>query len=211
MSKQLSKQELVQHLKEQIKFMQSSCKLYDMGSEFEAKRMALTLRILLYDSGNGSSLLGLLHLKKKIQFISTAQVYQSNNLLAQQCLVQMNIGAQGGKFLPLFDNSKARLLSCKDWLQEIVMSDSKKNVYRRIQLIKLLANKDGGAHADEKICDELAPLKDPYVSAWRVVDSVSIEHPMSNDVVYCSMRQMAYEVLQSLYKEKYTFLDELYF
>ena len=116
MSKKLSKQELVQHLKEQIKFLQSSCKLYDMGSEFEAKRMALTLRVLLYDSGNGSSLLGLLHLKKNIQFISTAQPYQSNNLLTQQCLVQMNIGTQGGKFFPLFDNGRAKLLSCKAWL-----------------------------------------------------------------------------------------------
>ncbi len=211
MSKKLSKQELVQHLKEQIKFLQSSCELYDMGSEFEAKRMALTLRVLLYDSGNGSSLLGLLHLKKKIQFISTAQPYQSNNLLTQQCLVQMSIGNQGGKFLPLFQNSRAKLLSCKDWLQEIVMDDSKKNIYRRIQLIKLLANKDGGAHVDEKICDELAPLKDPYVSAWRTVDSAGIEHPMNNDVVYCSMRQMAYEVLQSLYKENPTFFDEVYF
>ena len=211
MPKKLSKQELVQHLKEQIKFLQSSCKLYDTGSEFEAKRMALTLRVLLYDSGNGSSLLGLLHLKKKMQFISTAQPYQSNNFLTQQCLAQMNIGNQGGKFLPLFNNSRAKLLSCKDWLQEIVMDDSKKNVYRRIQLIKLLANKDGGAHVDEKICDELAPLKDPYVSAWGVIDSAGMEHPMSNDVVYCSMRQMAYEVLQSLYKEKHTFLEELYF
>ena len=127
MSKKLNDEDLRKHLKEQIYFLQSSAKLYDLGNEVEAKRMATVLRVLLFESPNpnskSKSLLGQLHLRRSMQFFDTAQPYQSNNLLTQQCL----------------------------------------------------------------------------------------ENPPKNDVVYASMRQMTFEMLQSLYRVRPALFDECYF
>lgn len=83
----ITQEELAKHLAEQIGFLQSSAKLYDLGNETEAKRMAVTLRVLLHDTKTSSSLLGQMHLKKKMQFVSTARKYDPTNLLSQQCLL----------------------------------------------------------------------------------------------------------------------------
>ena len=91
MAVKLTQEELAKHLAEQIGFLQSSAKLYDLGNEAEAKRMAVGLRVLLHDTRTSSSLLGQIHLKKRMQFISTAQKYDPTNLLSQQCLLMLRL------------------------------------------------------------------------------------------------------------------------
>ena len=218
MSKKLNDEDLRKHLKEQIYFLQSSAKLYDLGNEVEAKRMATVLRVLLFESPNpnskSKSLLGQLHLRRSMQFFDTAQPYQSNNLLTQQCLVTMELSHDNLVFHPLFKESphlRANLVSVVDWGNQIVMTDSKGNVYRRKNLIDLLSNKDGGAHVDAEIPDALSPLKSENVSSWIVTDSSGHENPPKNDVVYASMRQMTFEMLQSLYRVRPALFDECYF
>lgn len=210
MPKELTECELEQHLKEQIGFLQSSAKLYDLGQITEAKRIALTLRILLYDGGK-PSLFSLLNLKKKQNLVSTAKPYSETNLLTQQCLVGMTFSSEGASFFPLFGSIGAKLISCNQWLQEIIIDDPQKNKYNRLDLILLLANQDGGAHVDKIIKDERMGLKDSNVSGWHIIGSNDEEFSFGNDVVYCSMRQMAFEILQSLYRIRPNLFCELYF
>lgn len=47
MAVKITQEELAKHLTEQIGFLKSSAKLYDLGNETEAKRMAVTLRLVL--------------------------------------------------------------------------------------------------------------------------------------------------------------------
>lgn len=63
-----SKNELKIHLSEQIGFLKTSSHLYDLGFENEAKRLAVTLRVLLSDTKNSTSLLTALDLKNKLFF-----------------------------------------------------------------------------------------------------------------------------------------------
>ncbi len=44
----------IDQLKEQWCFLKNSCDLYDKGFKCEAKRIALTLRILFHDNGTSS-------------------------------------------------------------------------------------------------------------------------------------------------------------
>lgn len=212
MGKKLDGKSYRDHLREQIYFLQSSAKLYDLGAEIEAKRMAVSLRVLLYDTKNSSSLLGQMQLKKKMQFISTAQKYDPSNLLSQQCLLSMTLTSDGGTYNPLFENdNRYRLLSCREWGNEVVFCDIHRKLYRRKDLIQLLANMDGGAHVDEEIEDDYAGLKEDSLTGWVFHTADGSKRGMNNDPVYASMRQMAFEVLQSLYLAKPLLFSEKYF
>lgn len=212
MGKKLDGQAYRDHLRDQIYFLQSSAKLYDLGTEIEAKRMAVSLRVLLYDTKNSSSLLGQMQLKKKMKFISTAQKYDSSNLLSQQCLLSMTLTSDGGTYNPLFENdNQYRLLSCREWGNEVVFCDIHRKLYRRKDLIQLLANMDGGAHVDAEIEDDYAGLKEDSLTGWVFHAADGSRRGMNNDPVYASMRQMTFEVLQSLYLTKPLLFAERYF
>lgn len=212
MAVKLTQEELAKHLAEQIGFLQSSAKLYDLGNEAEAKRMAVGLRVLLHDTRTSSSLLGQIHLKKRMQFISTAQKYDPTNLLSQQCLLMLRLNGNTAQYVPLFENNdRYRLLSFPDWSSEIVFSDQKKNLYRRKQVLKLLANQDGGAHVDPELDDDLAAMKKNDLTGWVITRADGSTAPFDNDAVYATMRQMTFEVLQSLYRVKPKLFPEMYF
>lgn len=212
MGKRLDEKAYRSHLQDQIHFLQSSAKLYDLGTEIEAKRMAVSLRVLLYDTKDSASLLGQMRLKKKMQFVSTAQKYDPSNLLSQQCLLSMTIGPNGGAYNPLFENNnRFRLIPCREWGYEIVFCDIHRKLYRRKDLIQLLANMDGGAHVDAEIPDNYARLKESSLTGWVFRAADGTERGMGNDPVYASMRQMTFEVLQSLYMVKRPLFAEKYF
>lgn len=211
MGKKLQEDDFREHLREQIYFLQSSAKGYDLGKEIEAKRMAVSLRVLLYDTKDSKSLLGQMQLKKSMKFVSTAQPYQANNLLPQQCLLSMSLNANSGVYNPLFDNCRAKLLSCRDWGDEVVFSDVHQKLYRRKNLIQLLANMDGGAHVQGELSDNYAALKGNDLTGWVLQKPDGSTSGMDNDPVYASMRQMTFEVLQSLYKVKPQLFSERYF
>ena len=208
----ITQEELAKHLAEQIGFLQSSAKLYDLGNETEAKRMAVTLRVLLHDTKTSSSLLGQMHLKKKMQFVSTARKYDPTNLLSQQCLLMLHVNSNVARYVPVFENDNHyRLLSFPGWSSEIVFSDQKKNLYRRKQVLKLLANQDGGAHVGPELDDDLAVMKTTDLTNWFAVKLDGTTSAPDNDAVYATMRQMAFEVLQSLYRVKPKLFPEVYF
>lgn len=212
MEKKLNEKDYREHLREQIYFLQSSAKLYDLGTEIEAKRMAVSLRVLLYDTNNSSSLLGQMHLKKKMQFVSTAQKYDPSNLLSQQCLLSMTIGPTGGHYNPLFENDNHyKLVSCREWGYEVVFCDVHRKLYCRKDLIQLLANMDGGAHVKAEISDEYSVLKENNLTGWIYQRADGTRRGMENDPVYASMRQMTFEILQSLYRIKQPLFSEKYF
>lgn len=214
MSKKLAEKDYRTHLAEQIQFLQSSAKLYDLGTEIEAKRMAVTLRVLVYGDNEKSQsqpLLGLMRLKKKMSFLSTAKPYSGNNLLTEQMLLHMRIDCSGLTYLPAFENSGCNhMLRYPDWANEVVLTDKKQNTYRRKDVIKLLANKAGGAHVDADIPDSLAPMTEIDFGGW---ESKSADGTTSfgNNPVYATMRQMTFEMLQSLYIVRPQLFTEKYF
>ena len=83
-------------LKDQLRFLRNSSSSYDNGFEGEAKRLAVTIRILVHDTKNSTSLLHQLVIKHKLKMLNTASPIIPNNLLGHQGLVIMKAQAPPG-------------------------------------------------------------------------------------------------------------------
>ncbi len=88
-----------------------------------------------------------------------------------------------------------RMLPLKEWMNEKVFLDKVGgNSLTRWGVISMLANKDGGAHFDPKVPVKYDTFRHPNLFK---VSFGSIEVPFSRNPVYVSVRQIAWEVLDS--------------
>src|SRR5262245_19969935 len=62
--------QLRQHLKDHLAFLEESGRLYDQGKEYESKRLATSIRVLVHDTAQSHSLLQLLTVKTQITYWS---------------------------------------------------------------------------------------------------------------------------------------------
>ncbi|SHJ92052.1 hypothetical protein SAMN04487911_1589 [Arenibacter nanhaiticus] len=76
---ELKYEDLEDHLKEQIEFLNTSCDLFDDGKFAEAKRIATIIRVLFHDTRHSKSLLGQLG-RKSDSFYSTNLPLASESL-----------------------------------------------------------------------------------------------------------------------------------
>lgn len=83
-------------LKEELRFLKNSGSAYDEGFEGEAKRLAVTIRVLVHDTKSSKSLLHQLVIKHKLKMLNTASPMIPNNLLGHQGLVMMKMQAPPG-------------------------------------------------------------------------------------------------------------------
>jgi hypothetical protein len=194
-----SRPELEQHLDDHLSFLRNSADAYDLGQDGEAKRLAVSIRVLLHDTANSASLLGQLD-RLNGNFLSTAIPHDESNLLTHGGLIMMG----GGKYLAMLDDVPIkRWMPFQDWWNEIVFVDDRKERLSRKQLVLAVANQDGGAHVDPKLNETYARLSRHNSLGWVVTDgktSKPIPKPER-----AAIRQIAHEVLVSCvpdYKKK---------
>ncbi|WP_373033923.1 hypothetical protein [Sulfurovum sp.] len=201
-----TKEELISHLKENLGFLKASATSFDNGNLGEAKRLAVSIRVLLHDTKQSKSLFRLLKLKQDFDFLDTAHDYDPANLISHHGLVGLRISSEGSSYIAFLgdgpNTAAFKNISFSQWWNKIVISDSKKNQFTRKELILALANKDGGAHVDPNLDEAYAHLT-RYNSVGWISSSNGKETPM-NHVELFSVRQIAYEFIESL--EKY--IDE---
>lgn len=201
---ELTRDELLEHLKEQYNFLVDSSNAYDLGKIGEAKRLAVVIRVLVHDTDHSTSLLK--HLgKKDIKFYDTSTDYNPNNILSYQGLVIMKIttGRPAEYVAPLNRLSPSRIrekVSFDVWWNTIVFKDSKKNIFKRCDIVKTLANKEGGAHIDYKLNNNYTALTKFNSLGWKsefteggLITEVDLGNP-----VLPSMRQISYEMIKTL-------------
>ena len=200
-----TKDELLGHLKDQIEFMKASANSYDNGSEGEAKRLAVVIRVLVHDTMNSTSLLTLLS-KKDILFYDSAAVYDPRNLLPSNCLTMMKLSPSGAEYVAPLDNlSPSRNKDKKVgfdrwWKRTIIYKDNTNNIFTRKDLVLTVANKEGGTHIDPKLDEAYANLSRFNSLGWKVFMS-GVEKDFNNTPVLPSIRQIAHEVLKTLKDE----------
>jgi len=196
-----STEELKKHLAESLGFLKASCAAFDSGNHSEAKRLATTLRVLLHDTSKSKSLLGLLDLKGQLKFTNTVSPDVPGNLLSYHGLVGLRMGSQGSSYwAPLGDGPP---ISCQqspssftDWWEQIIINDRVGGVFSRKDLVLTLANRDGGAHVDPKLEPSYAGLTRANSIGWRISDGQTDQ--ALTEIELHSMRQIAYELLQTL-------------
>lgn len=192
--------DLINSLKEQHGFLKKSCELYDDGSENEAKRIALCLRILLHDTKKSQSILEQLSIKQTTKFLDTAHTYNENNLMSSSCLTGMRFISNGencsASVYPLLEKYKNFHVqpAYKDfstWWDAVIMDDRTQKFSRK-DIILSVADTDGGAHVDPVIPKEYHNLTRNNSMEWMLCVN-GIEKPVK-DFCFASIRQIGFEV-----------------
>jgi len=197
-------QELDAHLKEQTEFLKSSADAYDRGFQGEAKRLAVTLRILLHHHGSNNALLHQLGRLDTSRFYDSAPANLPGNLGTYSGLVVTAHTKTGAEYIPMLDDNQigpGEWIPFSSWWETTIFVDNKKRKVSRRDLILSLADQDGGAHVDPALNERYFALSRENSMGW-VVTQGTVQHPMGPPHL-ASVRQIAHEVLKSL-DQKYT-------
>lgn len=197
-----SKEDLNGHFKEQLEFLKLSAEAFDNGFEGEAKRLAVTLRVLLHDKNSSVSLLSQLGLKS-VKFFDTSMRPKGKILGPYEGIVLKMFGSRSAKYvaplddyppLPqeLLEKGVGIYIDFLDWWTMPIIIDGQCNQFNRKELILDLANKDGGAHVDSHITEKYESLSRKNSMGW-VSDKGIIGGPEK-----AAIRQITHEVLRSL-------------
>ena len=189
-----SADELRKHLDDHLGFLRTSAELYDKGSLAEAKRLAVSIRVLVHDTKNSKSLLGQIGLKTSA-FIDTALERPRDIVTSYAGLVGTSLGSGRSKYVPHLDSGESKSVSFEKWWKAPVIIDFKQREITRQRLILAVANKDGGAHIDPELDDIYADLLRTN-SMGRMYALNGSWHPIFG-VEHASVRQVAHEMLRA--------------
>ncbi len=213
METKLSHEDFLEHLNESISFLKASSESFDSGNAGEAKRLAVTSRVLLHDKGKSHSLLGLLDYKDNMEFYNTSSPHDPEDLAQFHGLVMIKMLSTGGSYVaPLSESTElpSRLnnyVSFEDWWNSVIIDDRKGNQYSRKDIVSMLSNKEGGAHVDPEIDSDYKDLINRMGWVQVIPDSEKEIESRFPDVELHSMRQVAYELVESIERHLNKFSD----
>ncbi|MGH8527833.1 MAG: hypothetical protein ACREXY_27520 [Gammaproteobacteria bacterium] len=194
-------------LEESEQFLERSAEAFDEGFEAEAKRLSVVLRVLLHDTNQSHSLLQQLRLKDRLTYLDSADPINPNNLMATPGLVLMRMTAEvnraAGQYvapLGMERPSGVRLVPFAGWWHNDVMKVD--GTWSRKQLVLTLANKEGGAHVDSSLDARYEDLAKHNGLGW-MVNGPGEAAPFAGNVVAIGVRQIAYELLETLGRERH--------
>jgi hypothetical protein len=194
---ELSRDELEQHLQEQLEFIKRSAEAFDSGHSGEAARLAVAVRVLINDTGRCKSLLTLLG-RKEVEFCDTAVPFDRGNLGSHSGLVMVALGKGPQRPLALLDDGPpARKVPFSLWWDGVAFVDRIRSEFSRRDIVLNLADREGGAHVDPSLDDAYARLRKHNSLGWYDVCPPGRVTPAA-DQVPAAMRQIAHEILKTL-------------
>jgi hypothetical protein len=189
-------EELEELLHEQLAFLENSAAAFDAGMDGEAKRLAVSLRVLLHDTNTSHSLLGQLG-KKNVKFVDTALDFDPKNIVPYSGLVSVTMS---GHVARLDDVPQSKKVEFDAWWNAPVFSDTHGQTLSRKDLVLTAANQDGGAHVDPELDEVYAKLTRDN-SMGRFVGKNGVLQPLEGPE-RAAIRQIAHEILKT-YKAGY--------
>ena len=202
-----SQSELRLELSEQILALRASCKAYDTGEFWEAKRIASCIYILFNDGGNNRSLLQQLGIKGKIPLLSTSvkpsalakRLGVIPNFRTANRLVAAVIDPLNPRYVPKFGAIPAdhTWMKFDPWWEEIAFGGVGNPVLTRKNLIFGLRNQDGGAHVDSALEGYYHTVKHRGDAQVTVGSGNDKGRHLAN-ALSATSRQIGWEVDQSL-------------
>lgn len=193
-------------LSEYIALLKALCQSYAAGNEVVALSIATAIRVLVHD-GKFKSLLTQLN-ATNLLFLSTN--FSSHTEKVHLGLIRrINVGVHDGKggeakYWPLCDERYFKtpvehfvLLAFDAWWNEYVFCNEQYKLSRQ-DLVMAVANKDGGAHYDDKVDERY----DQFRKTWSGGSSLKGIHSgesrgYDNVPVRPAIRQIAHEILHS--------------
>lgn len=196
-----TREDILNHLKENIGFLEASNEAFDKGRYPEAKRLATTIRVLVHDTVNSKSILGLLGEKDNLEFLTTTEEDMPGNLTPFTGLVGVRLGYPKVSYYAMLDQGPPNIyslpkLSFDKWWNQEVIDDKEGGKFTRKKLILALVNKDGGAHVDPELDQIYADLTRNN-SVGAIGSHGGEEYPIE-DVVLHTVRQISFEIVKTL-------------
>ena len=201
-----TKNELDALLSEQSEWLESSAALFDGGRRTEAKRLAVTIRVLLHDTSTSKSLLGQLGLKDRLVFLDTAGPVNRKNLMPLTPMLHFTSTMTSEGWVPTYEpvfyegprpETGLRALPFDEWWTMMVLRDGAMEDFSRRDLVMFLANKVGGAHVDPGTQERLDALSKSVTVGFSVGDG-TIERRIGEDPILPYVRQIAFELIETL-------------
>lgn len=108
----------------------------------------------------------------------------------------------GGRYVPpLGDLMPGHIHSpipFKPWWMTAVLRDTEGDGWSRRRLVDALANQEGGAHVDPTLNESYIRIAGDESLGYTFSLHGETERPFQGDVAAASMRQIAYEMLETL-------------
>src|SRR5688572_13867022 len=132
-------------LRDQLRFLQRSAKVFDDGDQAESQRLACSLRILFHKTGHSTSILG--HLNwNDIPMLSS---FADGHIL-DFVKFRIDPSLRGGVLANPQLRPRFNIVAASAWWEvEFVKLGSAH--YSRKKIITTAANQDGGAHVDATV------------------------------------------------------------
>lgn len=191
------KGELLSLLSEQVGFLETSSRLYDEGNKTEAKRIAVSLRVLLHDTSISHSLLGQLGIKNSIQFQHVCGLDPAAGEPVIFWGVSIANYGSGYELEPTLGPVERETPFDDWWNGRLIVVKAKDASYTRKDIILAVANTDGGAHVGTDIPESYLNLSRDNQFIWQTQDPGM---PFPNQPEQPILRTLAYEMLLSLKK-----------
>lgn len=199
----LSRDDLVAHLREQVVMLGELGRVYDGGVTAAAKQLGTIVRVMVHDTKGSTSVLELLQVKRNLQYLDTAQEVDESNLVATWGLVMMrwsrpslDVPSEVSWHAGLGDLPPTLLGRSKpfeEWWNDPVSVDNNGERFSRRDFVLGVANKEGGSHVDSKLSARYAALtRDDSLGKLYLTSTGNLESLGSPAVP--SVRQIAYEL-----------------
>ncbi len=215
-------------LREQVDHLDASIARFDDGVVSKASRIAICLRVLLHDTRSSTSLIAHLGLKEELWLLDTAERFGADNVFPTHTLVHNLIGGEAD-FVPALLGKYASPCECgrpgcrglrptgdgppkwltfEPWADRVVLAEPGGQVtFTAWELVKLMANKEGGAHVDSSLPEAYSQLSRRNSLGIRHdvlpggARTLTYDETVGNEAespVPATIRQLAFEIRWSL-------------
>jgi hypothetical protein len=198
----ISIDDLKSHLSEQLGFLERSAEAFDNGFEDEAKRLSVTMRVLLHNTATSHSVLAQLD-RLDQEFVDSALPKLEGSVGSYSGLISVLLGKDGTRFVPHLDEAphgETERLPFKDWWTKPVFIDGQGRPTSRKDLVLTATNQDGGAHVDPSLNSVYSELSRKNSLGFFSGNPDGEFLPIQG-AERAAIRQIAHEVLKTLKPE----------
>ena len=145
-----------------------------------------------------------------VEFIDTASKYDPKNLFTSYGLIALVQTSQQAEYKPVAHLNRHKLVGFENWWKnKTVICDKYRTKFTRSDIIRHVANTDGGAHVDDSIFKEYYELTRNNSLGWNYGNE-NFKKSLGNPIP-ASIRQIAYEVIMTFNNKDLRTLTKLYF
>lgn len=180
-------------LREVLSYMRGSCESFDLNMSGEARRLAYCLRVIAEGQDSLLDRLGL----KKLSFHDGSPDYAKKLDLPFSGLAIISIGGKTQRYFPRLDNNlRVQFSPFEKWWTKPVIVDAEKGVdMNREAILRSVSNTKVGV-VDSKLTGAFEAIVN---KAGLPETDARAASPELMEVMYASVRQIAFEVFDTLY------------